>query len=145
MPGPPSPSARVSAAAVGSDCPVTSPNRSAPPDDEVESTHLGNGLIGTDLWPDGLVIARPEFVQPDGSIVVKWPWWRARDVVIGQVEITGRRIDAPGPPVTGVVASGYGDTDFTPSSVIFPSPGCWEVTSRVGNASLSFVTQVVAP
>ena len=33
--------------------------------------------------------------------------------------------------------------DFQPSTLIFPTEGCWEVTSRVGDASLTFVTRVV--
>ena len=127
-------------------CPVTAPNQGAPPDGQVESVHLGNGQLGTDLWPDGIVVARSEFVQPDGSIAVKWPWWRATGEVIGRVEIDGRRIDGPGPPLSGVVPDeGYGDTGFTPSAVIFPSLGCWQVTARVGDASLTFVTRVVPP
>ena len=28
------------------------------------------------------------------------------------------------------------------STVVFPTPGCWEVTGRVGTASLTFVTLV---
>jgi hypothetical protein len=27
--------------------------------------------------------------------------------------------------------------------VIFPTPGCWEVTGRIGDASVAFVTRVV--
>ncbi|PYV41517.1 MAG: hypothetical protein DMG06_16860 [Acidobacteria bacterium] len=28
------------------------------------------------------------------------------------------------------------------TALIFPTPGCWEVTGRVGQGSLTFVTQV---
>jgi hypothetical protein len=127
-------------------CPVTQPNQGQPPTEAVESVHLGNGLLGTDLWPDGTVTARPEWVQPDGSISIKWPWWRATGTVVGLVEIDGRRLDADAPALRGTsAAEGYGDTGFTPSDIVFPSPGCWEVTGRVGDASLTFVTLVVAP
>jgi hypothetical protein len=37
----------------------------------------------------------------------------------------------------------YGDIGFQPSYLIFSTPGCWEVTGRVGEASLTFVTRVV--
>jgi len=30
-----------------------------------------------------------------------------------------------------------------PTELIFPTEGCWEVTGRVGDASLTFVTLVV--
>jgi len=32
---------------------------------------------------------------------------------------------------------------FEPSYLIFPSPGCWEVTARVGEARLTFISEVV--
>jgi hypothetical protein len=38
---------------------------------------------------------------------------------------------------------GYGETGFHPSGLLFPSAGCGEVTAKVGEASLTFVTLVV--
>lgn len=127
-------------------CPVTPPNLAGPPDGEpLESVHLGNGKLGTDLWPNGTILAIPEWVQPDGSIALKWPWWRGVGVN-GLVDIEGRRLDAKKQGFIAKSASeGYGDTGFTPSVVPFSSPGCWEVTGRVGEASLTFVTRVLAP
>ena len=61
--------------------------------------------------------------------------------------ITGRRLDAPAPPMPVItlrgVPDGYGKTGFHPSGLIFPSAGCWEVTAKVGDARLTFVTLVV--
>jgi hypothetical protein len=37
-------------------------------------------------------------------------------------------------------ASAHG---FQASYVIFPTPGCWEVTGRVGDASITFVLSVI--
>jgi len=37
----------------------------------------------------------------------------------------------------------YGDAGFQASGVIFPTEGCWQVTGRVGTASLTFVTVVL--
>jgi hypothetical protein len=127
-------------------CPVTPPNLAGPPDGEpLESVHLGNGKLGTDLWPDGTVVPIPEWVQPDGSIALKWPWWRGVGVN-GLVDIEGRRLDANAAGFVARSASeGYGDTGFTPSVLPFPSAGCWEVTGRVDDASLTFVTRVLAP
>jgi hypothetical protein len=41
------------------------------------------------------------------------------------------------------VPDGYGETGFHPSGLRFPTPGCWEVTAKVGETSLTFVTLVV--
>lgn len=38
-------------------CDVTDPNQGDPPAGDTETVHLGNGTLGTDLWPDGTVIA----------------------------------------------------------------------------------------
>jgi hypothetical protein len=42
------------------------------------------------------------------------------------------------------IPSGYGDSGFQATGIIFPTEGCWEVTGRVGEASLTFVTLVIA-
>jgi hypothetical protein len=44
-----------------------------------------------------------------------------------------------------VPTEGYTDSGFTPSTLIFPVVGCWEVTGTVGEDSLTFVTLVVRP
>jgi hypothetical protein len=41
------------------------------------------------------------------------------------------------------VPSGYGDKGFQATALVFATPGCWEVTGRVGDAGLTFVTKVV--
>jgi hypothetical protein len=41
------------------------------------------------------------------------------------------------------VPDGYGATGFQASAVSYPTEGCWEVTGRVGDASLTFVTLVL--
>jgi hypothetical protein len=43
------------------------------------------------------------------------------------------------------VPDGYGTTGFQVSGLIFPTGGCWEVTGRLGDASLTFVTFVIPP
>jgi hypothetical protein len=99
--------------------------------------------LWTALWPEGQVVFEPGgpgFVLPDGSMGMKWPWFRE---VRGQLTIDGRRLDAPAPPLWADVSPSYGDSGFQPVYLIFPTPGCWEVTGRVGEASLTFVTFVV--
>jgi hypothetical protein len=102
----------------------------------------GNALISTGLWHDGTVVFRPGgpgFVEPDGALRMKWGWWRG---VRGQLRIEGRRLDEPAPPLRARIPAGYGDFGFQSSALIFPTPGCWEVTGHVGTASLTFVTFV---
>jgi hypothetical protein len=63
--------------------------------------------------------------------------------VRGDLAITGRRLDKPAPPLRAYVPAGYGESRFQPSGLYFPTEGCWEVTGRVGQARLTFVTLVV--
>lgn len=126
------------ALAANGGCPVTLPNGNGPPA-EAPLAH-GNGALATALWPDGIVRPRPEWVHADGAIDVKWPWYRL--TVEGELEIIGRRLDDDAPPLVAEIAAGYGDTGFQATGLRFSSGGCWEVTARVGSASLSFVTFV---
>jgi hypothetical protein len=101
----------------------------------------GNGKLWVGgLWPHGVIVARRDFIQPNGSISMKFGWWRK---VAGALTITGRRLDAPAPPLAASVPSGYGDTGFQASGVYFPTEGCWQVTGKVASTSLTFVTFVI--
>src|SRR5215213_5694129 len=97
-------------------CAVTPSNKSTPIADWGAES-LGNGSLWTLFWRGNTVLADPSYVLPDGSVEMKWPWWRA---VPGQLAITGRRLDAPAPPLSANIAQGYGDTGFQPSSIHFP-------------------------
>lgn len=122
-------------------CPVTEPNGSLPPGETVESEYyLGDGKLWTVLWPDGTIYMLPEDRQTDGSYSMKWGWWRGVD---GALTIEGRRLDVPDEPLRADIPDGYGETGFQVSTLIFPTTGCWELTGRVGEASLTFVTKVV--
>jgi hypothetical protein len=102
--------------------------------------NYGNGKLWVALWPEGRVVAKPAYVQPDGSIDMKFGWYRGAR---GSLVITGRRLDATAPPARSQVTNGYGDQFFQPSGIVFPTPGCWEITGKAGKASLTFVTMVV--
>jgi hypothetical protein len=124
-------------------CPVTVPNGSTPPGEQPSPDQHGNGQIWTGLWPEGKVTFEPDGpgqILPDGSLAMKWWWWRG---VEGQLTIKGRRLDAPAPPLQADIPEGYGETGFQAAGLIFPSEGCWEVTGKVGEAELTFVTLVV--
>jgi len=100
----------------------------------------GNGSLWVGgLWPNGIVIITPDNVNQDGSLGMKFGWYR---LTSGFLTITGRRLDAPARPASGV-ASGYGLIGFDASGVNFPTEGCWRVTGRAGRVALSFVTFVI--
>jgi hypothetical protein len=128
-------------------CPVTLPTRFSPPPgvsaDELfgSDDSYGNGRLWVGgLWPRGVIVARPDFIDQDGSVGMKFGWWRQ---VSGYLRITGRRLDAPAPPLRADVPAGYGRTGFQASGVYFPDQGCWEVTGKVGGTALTFVTFVI--
>jgi hypothetical protein len=136
---------RTSANAVVVDpptCHVTRPNGQGTFIEGLSPDLHGNALISTGLWNDGTVVFKPGgpgFVTDDGALGMKWGWRRA---VRGQLRIDGRRLDEPAPPLRAQIPTGYGDFGFQATALIFPTPGCWEVTGRVGTASLTFVTLV---
>ena len=100
----------------------------------------GNGLLWVgSLWPHGVVFITPDNVNPDGTLGMKFGWYR---LTSGFLTITGRRLDAQAPPASAQ-ASDYGLTGFAASGVIFPTEGCWQVTGRVGRVALTFVTFVI--
>jgi hypothetical protein len=144
---------RTSGPAPPPKCAVTLPNGSEPPgvfthggpsDNRGDNSNLyGNGKLWTTLSPNGTVEFRPGgpgSVDPDGSLGMKFPWWRG---VRGKLIIEGKRLDRASPPLRAHIPEGYGDTGFQSTALIFPTAGCWEVTGRVGDASLTFVTRVI--
>ncbi len=138
-------------------CPITLPTGPLSSDEAVKDLNLSNSesTLLSILWPDSTVIFKPGGageMAADGSLSMKWPWYRHN--IKGQVVIEGHRLDAYAPPLKSIVGCCYGDntaapdccygdTGFTPSALIFTSEGCWEVTGRVNNHQLTFVTLVV--
>jgi hypothetical protein len=141
-------------------CAVTAPNQSQPPvknfgggvtyspdykgprDGFVKDSY-GNGKLWTILWPDGTVVFQPDgpgFVGEDGSLSMKWGWYRG---VRGRLTIRGKRLDGTAPPLRANIPEGYRDTGFQSTALIFPTEGCWEVTGQVGETTLTFVTRVI--
>ncbi len=131
-----------------SSCPVTIGRKSPiSPTDFFgsASAHWNGNLYVGGLWPNGTIVFRPGgagFVYPDGSVGMKIAWYRGKGVY-GKLAITGKRLDAVGPPLRAEISSAYSDTGFQPSEVIFPTEGCWQVTGTVAAASVTFITRVV--
>ena len=113
---------------------------------QTERGSYGNGQLSVGpfgLWPDGTVVFKPGgsgFVTRDGSLGMKFGWRRG---VRGHLTISGRRLDARALPLRAQISDGYGDFGFQATYLVFSTPGCWEVTGRVGDVSLTFVTNVL--
>lgn len=142
-------SAEANAAAT---CQVTIPPpgwKPSGPDFGPGQFNYGNARIRTALyWPRGILTAGTlpnggamAPIQRDGSIRLKLGWWRG---IPGRLVITGRRLDRPGSRAHAEVPpnASYGDTGFIPSSIIFPSIGCWRIVGKQGGARLTFVVKV---
>jgi hypothetical protein len=102
---------------------------------------FGNGPLWVGLWPNGRIRATKDDVNRHGEIVMKIPWDRG---VRRRLAVTGRRLDGDAPPLRAHF-SDYGLAGFQPTTLIFPTEGCWEVTGTVGRISLTFVTKVTVP
>lgn len=81
----------------------------------------------------------PGFVTSDGALGWKFLW---RRLVEGRLHVEGRRLDGPSSPLRVEVADAYGIKGIQPTYLIFPQPGCWEITARVQDNPLSMVVLV---
>ena len=73
---------------------------------------------------------------------MKFPWFRAAGLK-GRLTVTGRRLDVAAPPLKAVIPNGYLDKGFQATGLIFPTEGCWEITGKVGDTTLTFVNRVI--
>ena len=123
-------------------CEPTLPNGDAPAGEQPSPTWYGIGLLYTSaLGHGGEILADPRSVEADGSIGLKFAWWRAPGVgVAGDLRITGHELTT-GATVTASIPDGYGQR-FQASGITFPSEGCYEITVRSGDAELVFVAKI---
>lgn len=127
-------------------CPVTIPNGEGPPGEVRSATYHGEAGLFTALPEDGIIVAKPQDLQPDGTIAIKFPWWAAGPE--GSLSISGKRLDVSAPDLRAEITPSMPDTPFRgtgfwATSVIFSTEGCWEVSGTVEDAALRFVTFVV--
>jgi hypothetical protein len=104
----------------------------------------GNGFLSVDLR--GGVLSRPR--EPDGTLSDKLGWL-PRKGFTGKLTVRGERLDAPGELEVlsvnwGYASSGPAANGSWASAVRFPGAGCWRITGRVRDISLSYVVRVVA-
>lgn len=115
-------------------CPVTIPDgRSTGP------FNYGNGMLSSTLPSNGVVASRSE---PDGSLFWK-PGWRPGELTGSPLTVRGERLDAPSPPMR-VLTVRWGSGGSWATAATFPSEGCWRISGRVADISLSYVVKVVA-
>lgn len=138
-----------SPAATPMSCPVTQPTGNQPPPDAHvfarDAGGYGNEALWTALWiwGEGAVSVPETHVLPDGSLgSMKWSWYL---FLPGSLEIEGRRLDGDAPPLRAEIPGGYGGIGFQPTGLIFPTGGCWEITGRVDDHTLTFVVLVIPP
>jgi len=99
----------------------------------------GNGILWVGLRGRPYV---PDDVEKDGSLRVKAGWWKGYP---GKLTVTGRRLDAPAPPLRCSVNTDYKDGDIGPlaSYFWFPTEGYWKITGHLNGQDLTFIVQVV--
>ena len=120
--------------AVGT-CPLTLANGSSPPGQKPSAWNHGNGKLWTWLWRHNLVVAVPGFLQEDGSIDVKWPWWRGVEGVTqdeGGDSCQSASATAEFRPTTAFRASGQW---------IMLRPKVFAVTGIVGSPKLTLTSR----
>ena len=125
-------------------CPVTVPNGSTPTGERRSPHFHGNGLLWTGFAPNQS-IGR---LEEDGSYFDKLLWWTMS--LHRPLSFRAVRLDANAPPPRwkanegAFVGSTFPGTTWA-TAVWFPSAGCWRLTSRVGDLSLSVVVRVGQP
>jgi len=106
----------------------------------------GNGLLSTTLPGRGVLLARAD---PDG--LFQKLGWLPHTTLPDALTVRGERLDAASPPMRVLsvnwgpsIAPGRPQIGSWRSAVKFPSEGCWRITGRVQDLTLSYVVRVVA-
>jgi hypothetical protein len=138
-------------------CPVTKPPWMAfippspyPTELPADSFWFGNEKLWTSLTMDGtwkLGHYRPE----DSAFRNKLFWWHEgydwRTDDPPNLTVTGKRLDAPAPPLTTDDHANNGWTNdshhpFIVAGIFIPTPGCWQITGDYKGDRLTFVVMV---
>lgn len=137
--------------AVPASCPVTRPSPRASPPPQLHAidnfTFYLHGWYGNSaLWVGVPVRGVLPAVHPYGTAWAsewgtKFVWW---PIMHGTLTITARRLDGPSAGFHSQLSNpGHiGRARFIPSGLIWPAPGCWQVTGSVSGHSLTFVAWI---
>jgi hypothetical protein len=103
----------------------------------------GNDSLAVVLPENGTFVFRPGgpgFVDADGALGIKVGWeFRKR----GTLVVKGRRLDGVAEPARAYIPLTYNDSIGGMSLfLVFPTPGCWEITGSLAGADLTFIVEV---
>lgn len=109
----------------------------------------GTEKLWTSLPVDGTWKGLPHYRPKDTSFRQKMLWfrqgysWHRSDPQL-PLKVTGRRLDAPAPPLDAGSSNGYTKSLnwFMTVGMDFPTVGCWSVTGLFGEDELTFVVWV---
>ena len=137
---------------VPNSCPVTKPYQTSlfvPPSPYTSNAGAGSFWFGTDrLWTvlpaDGTWKGLGHYTPSDPTFRQKLFWWRQgydwRTEPQPKLTVTGRRLDAQAAPLMSERAN---NVTSEPAAMVvginFPTLGCWEITGRYGDDTLTFV------
>ena len=120
-------------------CPLTEPKWLMPPEDAAVNTspEYGYYFVNKDqsIWASAWQVRDEESAFRTGDEGNKIGWFRPAGA---ELMITGRRLDAQGPPLEAKTGCCY-PTRFQASAVYFPTEGCWEINAQAEDRKLSFV------
>lgn len=127
-------------------CHVTLPNGNLPPAEvtapytPANHAFFGNGDLWVVMWwENGVIRAGIDAgVMQPGGVSIKTPWVQGPDSK-GDLKIVGRRLDGPAPAINQEEGAGEG---FHPTGIVYPTPGCWQITGNAGATSLTFTVWV---
>jgi hypothetical protein len=114
-----------------------------------ESFWFGTERLWTVLHEGGIWNGLPHYTSDDPTFRQKLFFWSAGFDAHSEprpaLTITGKRLDAPAPPLASDRASnGWQDPEqsFMVTGINLPTLGCWRITARYRNQPLTFVVRV---
>ena len=138
---------------VPASCPVTkaSDRPFIPPPPYPEKPYPGAFWYGSDrLWtsppPDGTWRGLGHSAPDDPTFSQKMPWFRLgydwRTEPNPNLKVTGKRLDAPAPPLQGTANNVIGPPPYLMVGMSIPTLGCWEITGHYADDELTVVVWV---
>jgi hypothetical protein len=125
----------ATANAADPECPVTEPN---------DGSFFANDFLKAGIGSAHFIFepGGPGFVDYDGALGIKFPFVR---LIPGRLYVGGRRLNGEAGPARAYIYDypyDHGYNGFQPVSLVFPTPGCWEISAGVSGRRLTFVLSV---